>query len=102
MQARHSLRVITALCLSSLGAAALGQANSTVVPAPQKAAPTTRALVTCGRLPLSFEPNLGQTSPKVQWLARGPEYTLYLAGSDAVLQMNRITPGKRDSADPTE
>jgi len=58
--------------------------------------------VNYGRLPLSFEPNLGQTSTKVQWLARGPEYTLYLAGSDAVLQMNRITPAKRESAHPNE
>lgn len=33
------------------------------------------------KLPLSFESNRGQTSPSVQWLARRPEYTLYLAGS---------------------
>jgi hypothetical protein len=51
---------------------------------------------------LSFEPNRGQTSSNVQWLARGPEYTLFLTGSDAVLEMNKITPAKRDSADPKE
>jgi predicted secreted protein len=43
-------------------------------------------------LPLSFEPNLGQTDKQVQWLARGPEYTLFLAGPDAVLKMDQISP----------
>jgi hypothetical protein len=55
-----------------------------------------------GQLPLSFEPNRGQTSSNVQWLARGPEYTLFLTGNDAVLEMNKITPAKRDSADPKD
>jgi hypothetical protein len=50
--------------------------------------------VTYGKLPLSFEPNLGQTAKEVQWLARGPEYTLFLSGHDAVLELNTITPGE--------
>src|SRR5688500_10696516 len=32
-----------------------------------------------GRLPLTFEANHGQTDPHVQFLARGPGYTLFLA-----------------------
>jgi hypothetical protein len=55
-----------------------------------------------GQLPMSFEPNRGQTSGDVRWLARGPEYTLFLTGPDAVLQMNQIVPGKRASANPQD
>ena len=51
------------------------------------------------KLPLSFEPNVGQTSKAVQWLARGPSYTLFLTGHDAVLELSAITsargPGER-------
>ncbi|HEY2903513.1 MAG TPA: SBBP repeat-containing protein [Polyangia bacterium] len=53
------------------------------------------------RLPLGFEPNLGQTSKQVQWLARGPSYTLFLAGNDAVLEMNATTPPGRPGEPPT-
>ena len=51
-----------------------------------------------GKLPLDFEPNLGQTSTDVQWLARGTDYTLFLAGHDAVLEMNKITRAKHGEA----
>jgi hypothetical protein len=102
MNAVNSLKVVTALCFASLGLATFGQTSTATVPSPAKAAPSTQAMIHYGQLPLSFEPNRGQTSTDVQWLARGPEYTLFLAGSDAVLEMNKITPAKRDSADPKE
>ena len=38
-----------------------------------------------GRLPLGFEANQGQTDPRVRYLARGSGYTLFLAGTEAVL-----------------
>lgn len=38
-----------------------------------------------GNLPLSFEPNTGQTSADVRYLARGNSYTLYLAPGETVL-----------------
>ena len=44
-----------------------------------------------GKLPLSFEPNLGQTTGDVQWLARGADYTLFLSGHDAVLEMGHVS-----------
>ncbi len=52
-----------------------------------------------GKVPLSFEPNVGQVNPgqtgaRVQWVARGPEYALFLSGDDAVLELNSITPAK--------
>jgi sugar lactone lactonase YvrE len=48
---------------------------------------------------LSFEPNLGQvkqaqTPDAVQWVARGPEYALFLSGHDAVLELNSIAAKK--------
>jgi hypothetical protein len=37
-----------------------------------------------GKLPLSFEANQGQTDAQVQFLSRGPGYTLFLTGDGAV------------------
>ncbi len=38
-----------------------------------------------GNIPLSFEPNRGQASAEVRYLARGASYTLYLAAGETVL-----------------
>src|ERR1039457_3683935 len=75
MNAVNSLKVVTALCFASLGLATFGQTSPATVPSPAKVAPSTQAMIHYGQLPLSFEPNRGQTSSNVQWLARGPEYT---------------------------
>lgn len=72
------------------------------MPSDAKAAQSSRGVIDYRNLPLSFEPNRGQTSPAAQWLARGPEYTLYLSGADAVLQINKISPAKRDSVNAKE
>src|SRR5437762_9598058 len=40
-----------------------------------------------GQLPLTFEPNLGQTGAPVKFLARGRGYTLYLTATEAVMQL---------------
>ena len=42
-----------------------------------------------GSLPLSFEPNRGQTDSKVAYLARGGGYTLFLAPTSAVFELQR-------------
>src|SRR3989442_391519 len=39
------------------------------------------------RLPLSFEPNEGQTDRRVKFLARRSGYTLFLTGDEAVLAL---------------
>jgi len=49
------------------------------------------------KLPLSFEQNVGQTDPKVDFLARGSGYTLFLTRGEAVLTL-RAT---ERSSDPT-
>ncbi|HEV2424911.1 MAG TPA: SBBP repeat-containing protein [Terriglobia bacterium] len=40
------------------------------------------------QLPLSFEPNQGQTEARVKFTAHGPGYTLFLTGDQAVLRLN--------------
>src|SRR5215831_16172915 len=42
-------------------------------------------VVKWGNIPLSFEPNHGQASAQVRYLARGSSFTLYLSCGDAVL-----------------
>jgi len=39
---------------------------------------------TYGKLPLSFEPNQGQTDARVRFLARASGYTLFVTGNEAV------------------
>ena len=42
-----------------------------------------------GKLPLSFEANVGQTDPEVQFISRGSGYTLFLTPTEAVLRLSR-------------
>jgi len=49
----------------------------------------TRLAGNYGRLPLSFEVNRGQTDARVKFLARGPGYTLFLTGDEAVLALRK-------------
>jgi hypothetical protein len=53
------------------------------VPAPSGAA-TPRVLANLAALPLSFEPNRGQTGRRVQFLARGGDYTAFLTANEVV------------------
>ena len=48
-----------------------------------------------GQLPLSFEPNQGQTDPQVKFLARGAGYGVFLTSDQAVLTLRR--PDKNSS-----
>jgi len=41
-------------------------------------------------LPLSFEPNQGQTDPRVKFLSRGRNRTLWLTANEAVLAVGRM------------
>ena len=51
-------------------------------------AATARIAEAYGRLPLAFERNAGQSDPRVQFLARGHGYTLFLnRGGEAVLAL---------------
>lgn len=56
--------------------------------------------------PLSFEANLGQTDPSVQFLSRGQGYSLFLTPTEAVLSLRktdsalRFKPSKLPSSNP--
>jgi Beta-propeller repeat/Domain of unknown function DUF11 len=59
----------------------------------------TPTLTSYGRLPLMFEPNVGQTDARVSFLARGSGYGLFLTPQNAVLSLQRAsTKGKATSA----
>ena len=62
--------------------------------APSKAPPARQILeagkaADFGKLPLSFQPNRGQVDPRVQYMAQGPGFTLYLAAGEAFLSLTR-------------
>jgi len=58
------------------------RADSGLVPAGKPAA-------SFAKLPLSFEANQGQTDARVQFLSRGPDYTLFLTCDEAVLELRK-------------
>lgn len=66
---------------------------------PSGAEKTSRAALKSayGRLPLHFEPNLGQFDPQVRHMARGAGYTLFLTDAEAVMVLSR---SQRRPSDP--
>jgi hypothetical protein len=60
-------------------------------PSPRAITPTANSgrmpLQHYGELPISFEPNAGQSDGRVQFLSRGHGYTLMLSGSEALLAL---------------
>lgn len=58
------------------------------------------ALKSYGKLPLSFEANVGQTNPDVKFLSRGRGYTLFLTDSQATLKLTsqQTADGKAQTA----
>jgi hypothetical protein len=60
-----------------------------------------RNVQTYGKLPLSFEPNLGQTDTQVKFLSRGNGYTLFLTSTEAVLALSSSSKSEREVQVPT-
>lgn len=52
--------------------------------------PSTATVKTFGHIPLSFEPNRGQTNPEARFVARGQGYSLFLTPSEAVLSLQSL------------
>ena len=69
------------LCLSSLP-----MTDPLTQPAP---ATQARLSAAYGQLPLSFEANRGQTDSRVNFLAHGAGYSLFLTPTKAVLSLKR-------------
>src|SRR5712691_3292520 len=63
-----------------------------------QAATQGRVDETYGKLPLSFEANRGQSDSQVKFLARGPEHTLFLTSTEAVLVVTKREPPAREPA----
>jgi len=53
-----------------------------------------------GKLPLEFEQNQGQTDSRVNFVARGNGYMLFLAGTDATLRLESSSPAPKGKATP--
>ncbi len=76
--------VIAALLFPSSSPAALAQS-----PAPGAREQVARQML---GLPLHFEPNMGQTAPCFDYLARGAGYWVGLGGSEATIYLSRKRP----------
>src|SRR5260370_41952393 len=57
----------------------------------QFSGPVRASTIDTERLPLTFEPNVGQADGRVKFLARGDGYTLWLTTTEAVLQLRAAT-----------
>ena len=73
-----------AVAVSSLGLVALTAAQGRPTPPPADRTVDGQHAVDDSGLPLGFEPNVGQTSPNVQYLAHGQGSTIWLAPTDAM------------------
>jgi hypothetical protein len=58
----------------------------------------SKILESYGQLPLSFEPNAGQTDSKVKFLSRGPGYTVFLTNDEAVLALSAGNKNKHSAS----
>jgi hypothetical protein len=54
-----------------------------------------------GKLPLSFEPNQGQTDPAVKFITHGSGYRLFLTNDGAVLNVQKAEGGRQKAVAPT-
>jgi hypothetical protein len=67
------------------------------MPRPGPSAPDTaaraRVAAAYGKLPISFEANQGQTDPRVDFLSRGSNYSLFLTSTAAVAVLRNGTAG---------
>jgi len=62
---------------------------------PAQAPPGGKASSTFAALPLIFEPNQGQSDPRVKFLARGSGYGLFLTPDEAVLELQSFARHQR-------
>ena len=72
-------------------------------PAPVSYGPASQPSLAAayGRLPLSFEPNRGQTDSRVKFLSRGNRYSLFLTDSSAVLALSMDEPSSSNRLNPS-
>lgn len=83
------------ILISGLGALTFSGGARARRRAPVAIASRARLVRAYGKLPLSFEPNQGQTARQVKFLARGPGYTIFLTPHGAMLS---LVAGQRPNA----
>jgi uncharacterized repeat protein (TIGR01451 family) len=87
-RARHAARNLSAAPSSMApGAAGHGPFDLTASVENSPEAAKISALTAIAKLPLIFEPNVGQTDSEVKFLARGNGYSLYLGPDGAVMHL---------------
>ena len=100
---RARIGAIAIVCMAAFAAAAIMTAAAPraslaakhldTIAAPAANAPSAAAKLHVaglfGKLPLSFEPNQGQTDPQVKFLSRGRGYSLFLTSTEAVLALRK-------------
>lgn len=63
--------------------------------------PASRPVVASyGKLPLSFERNEGQADGKIKFLSHGPNYSLFLTGTEAILKGHELPPAPKGDSTP--
>jgi len=87
---KYMAAVLSCACLSMAYA---GDKQDSHSPIPRHAS------VSVGKIPLGFEPNRGQTDPRVAFLARGAGYTLFLSPNAATFALIRDANDPSRSAD---
>src|SRR5260370_9005436 len=65
---------------------------------PRASAQSVQAVSSYNHLPLTFEANLGQTDKRVNFLARGRGYTLFLTKDEAVFALAPALSAQRSTA----
>jgi len=94
-QISHLLATVAAcLCMVPMAWAFPGTAASATVSAAASTTAQSRIAAGYGKIPLSFEPNQGQSNPRVQFLSHGSGYSLFLTPGEVSLSL-----GRQDSAD---
>jgi hypothetical protein len=83
---RYLVRSTTLILIAGLACVRANSAGSP--PAGHQAA------ASFARIPLSFEANQGQTDPRVQFVAHGPGYSLYLAPGEVYVSLE-LQPGQQ-------
>jgi uncharacterized protein (TIGR03437 family) len=100
----RALRAVTALAMISISfglgwprasAASPDNKRQAALPASWQTGPEAKLV----SVPLSFEPNQGQSASTVQFLSRGAGYALFLAPGKVVLNLERQRPASAASVD---
>ena len=81
------VRGLVLLVLLVLGAAWLFRRDIATPHSPNLPASSTQIQASLARLPISFEPNQGQSDSAAKFVAHGRGYGLYLTPSEAVLTL---------------